>query len=574
VQFTAGQQSRTFTVAIKGDIAAEGNETFVVKLLSASGAIIGDGEATATISNDDQNKAPVAGDDAFSTPFNTVLETNPAALLANDVDVDGGPLTLTAVGGAVNGQVTLQDGKILFTPDAGFSGPASFTYTVTDALGATDTATVAVTVAAAPPPPNRAPVANADAYQVNEDVQLTVLAGNGLLVNDTDPDGNPLIAELVNGPSNGTLTVNPDGSFVYKAAANYHGVDSFTYRARDAALGSYPVTVTITVNPVNDAPAATADSYGVAEDGTLTVNAANGVLANDTDVEGNPLTAVLATGPANGTVTLNPNGSFSYVPNANFAGTDSFTYRANDGQANSQPVTVTIHVSPVNDAPVAVANSYAVNEDTALQVGFLNGVLANDTDVDGPALSASLVTGPVNGTLKAYIGGNNAANDLSAVSADQDGTNINAAGGNDTLRDGKFDDLLTGGAGDDVMSGGGGADQFRFFGTQIEGASDLDRIFDLNFGQGDSLVFNNFGANTFLKANGVNAFNGGTSAILDSFGDIVAAAGASNLVTAKRASQSNDNLLLSISDADGQIQTISITGGWSQYVLAGGTEGL
>jgi hypothetical protein len=77
-----------------------------------------------------------------------------------------------------------------------------------------------------------------------------------------------------------------------------------------------------------------------------------------------------------------------------------------------------------------------------------------------------------------------------------------------------------------------------------------------------------------LKANGVNAFNGGTSAILDSFGDIVAAAGASNLVTAKRASQSNDNLLLSISDADGQIQTISITGGWSQYVLAGGTEGL
>jgi VCBS repeat-containing protein len=116
-------------------------------------------------------------------------------------------------------------------------------------------------------------------------------------------------------------------------------------------------------------------------------------------VEGNPLTAVLATGPANGTVTLNPNGSFSYVPNANFAGTDSFTYRANDGQANSQPVTVTIHVWPVNDAPVAVANSYAVTEDTALQVGFLNGVLANDTDVDGPALSASLVTGPANGTL-------------------------------------------------------------------------------------------------------------------------------------------------------------------------------
>src|SRR5204863_151259 len=145
------------------------------------------------------------------------------------------------------------------------------------------------------------------------------------------------------------------------------------------------------------APVAGNDAFSVNEDNTLTV-AATGVLANDTDIDGNPLTTVLATGPSNGTLTLNADGSFSYTPSANFNGSDSFTYRANDGAANSNLATVTITVNPVNDAPVAGNDTFSINEDTTLAVPAA-GVLANDSDVDGNTLTAVLVSGPANGIL-------------------------------------------------------------------------------------------------------------------------------------------------------------------------------
>ncbi|PYR58664.1 MAG: hypothetical protein DMF91_16680, partial [Acidobacteria bacterium] len=135
------------------------------------------------------------------------------------------------------------------------------------------------------------------------------------------------------------------------------GPDSFTYKAHDAALDSNVATVAMTVNAVNDPPVAVSDSYAGTEDTALTV-AAPGVLANDTDVESDPLTAILVSGPAHGTLTLNANGSFTYTPAANYNGSDSFTYQANDGTANSNVATVTITVNGVNDAPVAGNDSY------------------------------------------------------------------------------------------------------------------------------------------------------------------------------------------------------------------------
>src|SRR6266850_2603043 len=144
-------------------------------------------------------------------------------------------------------------------------------------------------------------------------------------------------------------------------------------------------------------PLASADGYGVNEDGVLNVAGA-GVLTNDSDIDGDSLTAVLVSGPANGSLTLNANGSFSYTPSANFNGTDSFAYKANDGSADSNVVTVTLTVTAVNDAPVAAADAYTTSEDTPLTVTAA-GVLSNDTDIDGDPLTAVLVTGPANGTL-------------------------------------------------------------------------------------------------------------------------------------------------------------------------------
>ena len=122
--------------------------------------------------------------------------------------------------------------------------------------------------------------------------------------------------------SNGTLTLNADGTFTYTPNANFNGSDSFTYHANDGIGNSNIVTVTITINVVNDTPAAANDAYVTNEDTPLTIALANSVLVNDTDVEGSALTAVLDAGPSNGTLTLNANGTFTYTPNANFNGSD------------------------------------------------------------------------------------------------------------------------------------------------------------------------------------------------------------------------------------------------------------
>ncbi|NOG48612.1 MAG: tandem-95 repeat protein [Chloroflexi bacterium] len=235
-----------------------------------------------------------------------------------------------------------------------------------------------------------------DAYATDEDTALNI-AAPGVLTNDTDVDGDSLTAVLVVGPTNGTLTLNSDGSFIYTPNANFNGSDSFTYKANDGTADSNVATVTITVNPVNDAPVAVNDAYTTDEDVALNI-AAPGVLTNDTDAEADPLTAVLVVGPTNGTLTLSSDGSFIYTPNVNFNGSDSFTYKANDGTVDSNVATVTITVNPVNDAPVAVNDAYTTDEDTTLNVAA-PGVLTNDTDVDGDTLTAVLVVGPTNGTL-------------------------------------------------------------------------------------------------------------------------------------------------------------------------------
>src|SRR5262249_8668408 len=135
--------------------------------------------------------------------------------------------------------------------------------------------------------------------------------------------GRPLTAQLVSGPAHGALTLNPNGSFTYTPAANYNGPDGFWYRASDGTNLGDAVAVTLTVNPVNDAPVASNDSYSVDEDGVLTV-AAPGVLGNDVDADGTTPSASLVSGPGHGVLSFNANGSFTYTPSANYHGSDSF----------------------------------------------------------------------------------------------------------------------------------------------------------------------------------------------------------------------------------------------------------
>jgi VCBS repeat-containing protein len=189
------------------------------------------------------------------------------------------------------------------------------------------------------------------------------------------------------------VTLSANGSFTYTPAAGYDGTDTFTYRANDGTGLSNLATVTIVVNAGNDAPIAVNDSYGATEDSPLAVAAAAGVLRNDSDAEGSPLQAILVEGPAQGTLTLNANGSFVYTPPADFNGTDSFTYRTSDGSLLSNEAIAVITVGPVNDAPVAYGQSVTALKDSTITIALVA------QDEEGSPLTYRIVSGPAHGTL-------------------------------------------------------------------------------------------------------------------------------------------------------------------------------
>jgi VCBS repeat-containing protein len=247
------------------------------------------------------------------------------------------------------------------------------------------------------------PVARDDSFSTTQATAITIAAANGVLVNDSAAAGGTLDAILVTNVTHGLLLLGADGSLFYLPNADFTGNDSFTYQAREGATTlSNIATATISVMPAgggNVPPVAAPDNYTTNERETLHVNADNGVLANDTDANMDALTAVLVTGVSSGTLTLQPNGSFDYVPAADFSGVVTFTYQANDATAPSNAVTATITVNPVDDPPVTQPDSYTIAEDSPLSVGG-NGVLANDSDPEGAALTAELVRNVSSGVLQ------------------------------------------------------------------------------------------------------------------------------------------------------------------------------
>jgi VCBS repeat-containing protein len=359
----------------------------------ANDGTVDSNEATVTITVVPVNDPPVAADDTYATAEDSVLTVAAPGVKANDTDSDGDAFTVRVIGQPAHGSVALNgDGSFTYTPAADFHGTDTFTYRANDIVADSNLATVTITVT----PVNDVPVADDDRYATLQNTLLAV-AAPGILFNDTDVDGDSLTASAVALPAHGSLTLNMNGSFSYVPDTGYVGLDSFTYQAYDGTVASPVATVTITVTDSNDPPQANNDGYTTAEDLPLTV-AVPGVLANDTDADGNPLTAGVVSLPASGSLTLLGNGSFTYTPDADFHGSDQFTYRTFDGLAHSNVATVTITVTPVNDAPVAANDSYSTAEDTSLTVAAL-GVLANDLDVDGNSLTASLVTSAAHGTL-------------------------------------------------------------------------------------------------------------------------------------------------------------------------------
>jgi len=231
-----------------------------------------------------------------------------------------------------------------------------------------------------------------DLYQTRQGQPLIVSAQAGLL--RLDPNADPAstaTSSLVEGPSHGTLTTFDDGSFVYNPNPGYLGTDTFTYRAGNP-LGVGTVAITV----FDTAPVAAADSYTVPHGRTFALGLGQGILSNDSDADGDRLSSRLITGPAHGTLALNPYGIFSYTPNPGFIGADSFTYVAGDGAMESAPALVALNV--VDTAPGGQNRSYSTSPDLPLRI-TTGGLLEGATDPEGDTLSAILVAGPANGRV-------------------------------------------------------------------------------------------------------------------------------------------------------------------------------
>ena len=377
----------------------------------ASGSTFGLGITTVGCTVTDQANATASG--SFTI---TVTDTRaPVLHLSPDVTVHS-----TSSAGAVVVYTATATDLVDVTDAVACSVPSGATFPVgtttvacasTDAHGNTANGSFKVTVT------NGAPVAVNNAYAGQWNTPLTVSA-RGVLINDTDADGDTLTAVIAAVPAHGTVALSPNGGFVYTPAPDYYGADAFTYQANDGHGGlsnvaSVALTVTspcrvIThnnwhhddddddVDCVRGTALAGDDSYSTRQATTLTVTSAQGVLRNDGHYA---VSASLVTAPLHGTLTLNANGTFVYVPAADFYGIDTFVYVARNAAGVAGPVATAKITVKKNLAPDADNDYYSAKKNTTLTILVGDGVLDDDSDPNGDAITAVLVTGPAHGTL-------------------------------------------------------------------------------------------------------------------------------------------------------------------------------
>ena len=412
----------TVSLAVDGTVAYtpapdyNGPDSFTYTVSDGNG-----GSASASVAVDvtPVNDPPIARNDSA-----TVLEDGSVLVdaLANDsagpANEAGQTLSFASVGVPLHGTVTVEAGKLRYTPAPDSNGLDAFTYTVSDgSLSAVATVSVVVV------PVNDPPVAADDLATVAED-GATLIA---VLANDTPGPSNEasqaLDVSVITPPSHGlavAVSFGPDaGKVSYQPGLDYNGPDSFTYLVCDDATAGGPplcamATVSVSVSPVNDLPVAGSGSVSLLEDSPgVAVDLAGLVSDLETPVSG--LSFVVVSGPAKGTLS-GSGGSLIYTPSLNANGMDSFTYLVTDrgdpdgcsvlvapcaSPASSGVATVTLQIAPVNDPPVAVADAVTTAEDTSVSVP----VLANDSDPDGDSLSVTAVGDPAHGTVSLAVDG-------------------------------------------------------------------------------------------------------------------------------------------------------------------------
>lgn len=343
----------------------------------------GRAEAIVYIDVTPRNDAPDARNDTgFVTAEDEAFQINASALLQNDIDIDGDALRVTSVIGNEHIRVELtDDGVILVTPEPFFFGQTTFTYVVTDAQGATDTATVRIDVTPVNDPP--APVA--DALTIDEDEPILISAAM-LLANDIEHDGDPLHIASVRGGSGGSVQLFENQTVLFTPSSNYFGQAYFFYTVDDGQGGLVEARVDVQVDPVNDAPNARDDHYTTfslkgTEDTPLIISAAS-LLGNDRDIDGLNLTIQSVSAAENGTVELRADGTIVFTPDPDYWGEAVFRYVVADEGGLVDDATVTLYFAPVGDAPPEAHNDIIYVYEDVPTVIPVAALLGNDTDID------------------------------------------------------------------------------------------------------------------------------------------------------------------------------------------------
>ncbi|MBS9880944.1 tandem-95 repeat protein, partial [Vibrio alginolyticus] len=331
---------------------------------------------TAGITVLEVNDPPIAGTTSYTIDEDEVITISAEQLLANSSDIEGEVAIVSVSYSGSDGIFTDNgDGTFSFAPNENFNGDVSLDVVVTDE----DSATVATNANIDVLPINDAPVSGDLAYSVDEDGSIT-LSQEQLLAQASDVEGDALTASNLVVDGDATVTANDDGSFTITPDANFNGDIDITFDINDGS-DTIVATADLTVNPVNDLPQPEDQAFTIGEDGVLTFTDQD-LLDGATDIDGDNLTVegVTYTG-ADGVLTDNGDGTYSFAPNENFNGNVNFTFDVSDG-TDTVTANIDVTVTPENDPPVAGSTSYTVHEDNSITISD-EQLLANSSDIEG-----------------------------------------------------------------------------------------------------------------------------------------------------------------------------------------------
>ena len=364
------------------DLNYNGNDTIYLNACDLNGLCVTDMVVMTITPLNDWPMAVL--DDLFHFEDQTLNSS-----IANDIDVDGDNLTYTFVSGGSGGDLTISsNGDITFVPANNFSGFYNATYQVCDQNAACSQGSIIIEIIEI----NDDPIVNSDIFSGVED---QIITGN-VFLNDIEPDGESMYFFTISNPSNGTLQFNANGTFTYTPFANWSGSEVISFYGCDPCSVCGLATLTINVAPSNDSPEAEDITEIIDEDNSITDELSD----HTTDIDNEDLEYSIADNPSHGSLTISPAGVFTYIPESNYSGTDSFVYSACDEETCDE-ATVTIIINAINDAPIAIDDEDTTNEDSSV-----SGSLNNDIDLDNDPLVFEIISNPMNGAINIESNGN------------------------------------------------------------------------------------------------------------------------------------------------------------------------